>query len=252
MKMQRRLVLALAVTGLLLGAVPARAETEAERVVRKMDQTLTAGTDQYFKWETITKEKGKPDRTMVFEVTIKGTEWRRIELLAPGDIKGIRYLVRTLTQMYVYLPAYRKVRRVASHVKDQSFMGTAMNQDEMAITVFGEANTVKMLEQTDEFWRIEFNEKPGKEFPYAKMIIDINKQYYQPIRLQYFNDRGQHIKTETRTDFHCKGELCHAQVMTMVDHRRNDISTTMIDRDCRVNQNVPDKFFTVRSLQRRR
>jgi len=247
----REALAAVCAAALLLAGAPARSESEAERVVRKMDETLTAGDDQYFVWEMITKEQGKPDRKLLFEVTIKGSEWRRIELLAPGDVKGIRYLVRSLTQMYVYLPAYRKVRRVASHVKDQSFMGSAMNQDEMAITVYGEANTVKMIEQTDRYWRVEFNEQPNKEFPYPRMVIDIDKKYYQPILLKYFNDRGMHIKTETRRDFHCIGEICHAKVMHMIDHRRNDIATTMLEKDWQVNTGTPDSFFSVRSLQRR-
>ena len=233
-------------------SMPVLAETPGERVLRVMDSALTAGDDQYFVWQMTTRERGKPDRRIVFEVTIKGTEWRRIELLAPGDVKGIRYLVRSLTQMYVYLPAYRKVRRVASHVKDQSFMGSAMNQDEMAIVTFSEAMTPKLLSETDVHWKLEVKQREGKEFPYPKMVLDIHKKYKQPSRLEYYNDRNMHIKTETRTDWECDGEIFHARVMNMVDHRRNDIETTMEAKKWKVNTGVPDKFFTVRSLQRRR
>lgn len=37
--------------------------------------------------------------------------------------------------MYVYLPAFGKVRRIASHTKDQGFLGLTFSQDDMATTV---------------------------------------------------------------------------------------------------------------------
>ena len=40
--------------------------------------------------------------------------------------------------------------------------------------------------------------------------------------------------------------------MKLVDHTRNDIYTTMISREWKVDTGVKDSFFTKRSLQRGR
>ena len=45
----------------------------------------------------------------------------------------MKILTRAAQDMYVYLPAFKKVRRLASHVKEQGFMGTAFGHEEMSL-----------------------------------------------------------------------------------------------------------------------
>jgi len=240
---------------LLLGAADAaRADEKGEEIFKTMDRALTSADDQWFEYDFIIQKPGEADRTLVFQVTIKGTRLRRLHFLSPGDVKGMRFLVLSVTQMYVYLPAYRKVRRVASHVRDQGFMGSAHSQDDMSITVYGEFLAGRFLSEDDQTYTVEGTLREGKQFPYPRMVLTIDKKMYQPVKLLYYDDKGKHIKTETRTDWECieDGKICNPAIMKLVDHRRNDVTTILKRRKWKANQNVPDKFFTVRSLQRRR
>jgi len=238
----------------LLLAASARADERGEEIFKKMDAALTSAEDQWFEYDFVIQKPGEPERSLVFQVTIKGEQWRRLHFLAPGDVKGMRFLVLSVSQMYVYLPAYRKVRRVASHIKDQGFMGSAYSQDDMSIVTFSEFPKPRLLSEDDASYTVEGPLREGQSFPYPKIVLTIDKKMYQPVKLLYFDDKGQHVKTEERKDWTCveNGAICAPAVMRLVDHRRGDVASELRSRQWKYNQGVPDKFFTVRSLQRRR
>ncbi len=226
--------------------------TTGDEAIAATDKSMTAFDDQTLVYDMITKEPGRDERILTFRATVKGPEWRRVEFLAPGDIKGMQILVRSVTSMYVYLPAFGKVRRLASHVKEQGFMGTAFGHEDFSLATYGGHFAAKMIEETERSWRVEATRRPGSEVPFPKLIIEIRRDISQPVQIEYFNERGVKTKTETRLEFKCVGTACAPKTITMVDHTRNDMVTTMVRKEWQINANVPDSFFTVRALQRGR
>lgn len=208
--------------GVLLHTSPVLAKDSSD-ILAQVDDALTNAKDQAMEFELVTQEPGKAARNMVFKVFVKGREWRRIDFVAPGDVKGMRILVRSADNMYVYLPAYRKVRRVASHVKEQGFMGTAFSHDEMSLVTFGPTFTSKLVEEGDKFWKLALTRKEGSEFPYAKLNLEVRKDLKQPVEIQYFNEDGVKVKTEVRLGFKCQEGLCAPSVIKMTDHTRNNL-----------------------------
>jgi outer membrane lipoprotein-sorting protein len=228
------------------------AAADGNQVLAQVDAAMTRATDQSFEYEAITKEAGKPERSMAFDVFIKGKEWRRIDFLAPGDVKGMRILVRSVSNLYVYLPAYKKVRRVASHVKEQGFMGTSFSHDEMSLVTFSPVYTAKLLEEADKFWKLEATIKPDAVFPYPRLLMEVRKDIQQPVQIDYFNDKGLHVKTETRLKYSCQDKICTPGIIKMVDHTRGDMESSLNMRKWQPNSGLDDDFFTVRALQRSR
>ena len=147
--MKTKILAVLTLYMLLPTAATAGEESPGERILRLADETMTRAQDQYFIQDLITHEPGKEPRKIKMKAQIKGTKWRRVEFLEPGDVKGMKVLVRSVNQMYVYLPAYRKVRRVASHVRSQGFMGTAFGFDDMSTVVYGDVLRGELMEETD-------------------------------------------------------------------------------------------------------
>ena len=231
-------------------ASPAYADAEGEKAIKTVDDAMTRAKDQMYEYEVTTQEPGKAKTKLTMRVNIKGRNWRLIDFLAPGDIKGMRFLVLSMTQMYVYLPQYQKVRRVASHARSQSFMGTALSQDDASITVFGEAFAGKLLSETKTQWVVEGTKRPGKEAPYAKVQMTISKDVQQPTELLWFNDTGVKLKTETRTEYECQGNICGPKYMKMLDHTRGGMWTEFNRTGWKVNTGIADSEFTPRALQR--
>jgi outer membrane lipoprotein-sorting protein len=240
----------LALLAPLLMAQPALAG-DASEVLAKMDRAMSASEDLYLRYDVVNQEPGKKEpRNMAFTTKVKG-EKSLTEFEAPADLKGTRVLVMSRSQMYVYLPAYRKVRRIASHVTQQGFMGTTYSHDDMSSAPLGEVyQAVKLVEETDTQWQIELAPKAETTAPYPKAVLTVDKKMKQPTVLKYFNDKDVNIKTETRTDFSCEGEVCVPGLLRMEDHTRNGAWTEMRRTEYKINPGFSADVFTTRYLQR--
>ena len=246
----------LVVGAFLVGAAsPARAEQPAERVLRLLDAAMSTAEDQSFEYDVSTWEPGKSERVMGMNVKVKSPGLRRVDFVSPGDVKGMRVLVRSLSEMYVYLPSFHKIRRVAGHVRSQSFMGSALSQDDMSISRYSEAYVAsRMVREDGTSWTIELTRRPQSDFPYARLRITVLKKERMPSEILYFNDAGTQVKSEQRQGYSCKGsprgQVCNAYEMRMTDHTRNGLWTKLIMKKWAINTNVPASFFTQRDLQR--
>jgi len=227
---------------------PAQALT-GDEVIAQMDEAMTRAVDQYFEYDIVTEERGRPSaKTMSIRVWIKG-EKRLTEFLAPGDMKGTKALILSRMQMYIFLPAYNKVRRVASHMTAGSFMGTTFTNEDVSTVTYGPVYGGELLSETDEAWVVKGTPKEGADVNYGSVRFTICKHYIQPLEIRYYNREGVHTKTETRTDYSCEGDVCNAVLMTMTDHSSNDTSTQLIRTGWQVNTGVGDDTFSVRNLQ---
>jgi len=216
-----------------------------------VDQRVNAPTDTWFKFVATTQEAGKAAREMGFEVQNKGTK-RLVKFQSPSDMRGTRVLVLSRQQMWVYLPAYKKVRRVASHVKQQGFMGTMYSDEDMSTTHYGEAYDAAVVSEDDAQITLKLTPKANSKSGYASLEMVLRRDLMLPSEIRFFNDVGQHIKTESRPEYDCAGDLCTPRVMKMVDHTRGDAFTTLEAKERRVNQGIGDSVFSVRSLERGR
>jgi hypothetical protein len=233
----------------LLVAWTAGADEAGDKAIKTLDEAMTVAEDQYNKYKCITQEPGGEQSRLTFEVHNKGAEWRRMEILGPADARGMRVLIRSLTQIYVYMPAHKKVRRVASHIRSRGFMGTTMSFDEMAVATYSPYFTGNLLEETDTHWIVEAILKPGADFPYPRLELEIIKEHGQASTIRYFNDKGVKLKTETRTDYKCRKKICSPKKVKMVDHVAGDRWTELTQLEWKVNTGIKDSHFTVRSLQ---
>ncbi len=232
---------------LALSLAQANAQPNADQIVKDMDAAMNAYRDLSLKYEMIDKQQGRDERKMMFDIDIKG-EMRMTAFDAPADMKGTKVLIVSPTQMYIYLPSYKKVRRIASHVTNQGFMGSAYSNDDMALSRFGDKFSAKLLGEDDATWSLEMTKK-NDDAPYAKIRLTVDKKLHQPIKLEYFNEEGTHIKTETRTKFDCEGNVCAPGEMEMTDHRSEGHSSTLIRRQWKVNPGLSDRVFSKRNLQ---
>jgi outer membrane lipoprotein-sorting protein len=224
------------------------AQTDVDRIMKEMDAAMNAYDDLALTYEMVDKQAGRGERKLTFDIAMKG-EKRFTEFVAPADMKGTKVLIMSPTQMYIYLPSFKKVRRIASHVTNQGFMGTAYSNDDMALSRFGDKYAAKILGQDAATWKLELTKK-SDDAPYDKIVLTVDKKLRQPTELQYFNAEGKHIKTETRRNWSCEGKVCTPGELEMVDHRSNNHSSTLIRRRLKVNPGLDDRVFSKRNLQR--
>lgn len=239
---------ALAAVGVLVCAAPASADEKGDEVIAKMDESMTRADDQYFEFQVINTKPGAEKTEMAFWARIKGNK-RMTEFMRPADLKGTKALVMSSTKMYVYLPSYKKVRRVASHATSGSFMGTALSNEDISTVTYGPTWAGKLDKEDAKSWTVTMTPKGDYEGGYSKLVMTIDKTFIQPLTIDYYDKSGQKARTETREKYSCQGKVCNAEIMTVTD-LASGVSTQMIRRKWKVNTGLEEKYFSVRNLQK--
>jgi len=238
-------LLAIAVS---LAAAPAVAN-EVDDILKRVDANLTMVRDQTYTGEIEVIRGRAVIKRMEFEVKLKGLKQKLVKFTAPGDVRGMAVLTTEDDLMYVYMPAFRRVRRVASHVRNQGFMGTDFSPDEMSNAALSVGWQGKIVDDDDEQWVLELVPKPGHETSYSKMRVTVLKSVYAAVKLECFDARGELVKTQTRSEWKTLGQVTLPTLFTIEDHRTGSKSVMRL-LDCRVNQGIPDSVFTKRALVR--
>jgi outer membrane lipoprotein-sorting protein len=225
------------------------AKDDAEDIIKKADERYNLAKDMIMTMKmTVVDKKGE---TKVRELNMwqKGT-MRLIQFTAPAGDKGIAFLAIDANSTFVYLPAYKKIRRIASHVRNQTFMGTDFSYEDMSATHWGVDYSPKLIDQTDTHWTLEMTPRPGAVVGYSKLRLKITKSYYEIERIEYFNDKGEYYKLEERTGFELyEGKFRTPSRMTMTslkDNHKTIADMVYVDFD----SGLTDELFTRRSLKR--
>jgi outer membrane lipoprotein-sorting protein len=196
---------------------PAKADPAGD-VLTQMDAAMNRAKTLQFDYEITNKEPGKDEKTLAMTVKLKG-EKRYTEFSAPADMKGTKVLILSPTQMYVYLPSYGKVRRIASHTKDQGFLGLTYSQDDMATTSYAPLYNASLAGEDGANYKLVLTGKTA-DTPYAKIEVTVLKDKKVATELKYFNAEGKNTKTEVRSNFSCEGDVCTPGELKMTDNTK--------------------------------
>ena len=231
--------------GLAHGA--AYADEAGDKALSAVEAAMNRASSQYFEYEAVTTEAGKDEKKVGLSVYVQG-EKRHTEFTAPSDLKGVKVLVLSPTEMYVYLPAFGKVRRIASHTSDQSAFGMAYSQVDLATPSYsGQYSAVSSGDTTI------LTPKSGQTPTYGKIELTIAKDQNLPSELKLYDTDGKLVKTETRSDYTCgdgdKKDVCTPGTLKMVDHT-NGLTTTLTRKVWKLSPAIADDLFSKRNLEK--
>ncbi|MFO0591328.1 MAG: outer membrane lipoprotein-sorting protein [Polyangiaceae bacterium] len=237
--------LTIAATTLALGLsqAPAMADDAGDKALTATETEMNKAKTLYFEYEAKTTEAGKADKTVGLNVWIKG-EKRMTEFTSPADLKGTKVLILSPSEMYVYLPAFGKVRRIASHTSDQSAFGMAFAQDDLATQKY--SGQYSASQSGD---KLTLTPKSGQTTSYGKIEMTISKDNKLPTEIKYYNSEGKLVKTETRSGYTKDGDVWTPGTLKMVDHTKN-LTTTMTRKKVKVNESIADDVFSKRNLEK--
>src|SRR5262245_64998757 len=102
-------------------------------MLQKIDKAINPHENRKFTIKMSIREPDGATRVVVINIAERGHGEQRIMLFAePTDVKGMGVLSQDRNTIYVYLPSYNRVRRVAMHARKQSFQGSDFTFDDMA------------------------------------------------------------------------------------------------------------------------
>jgi outer membrane lipoprotein-sorting protein len=215
--------------------------------------TLINGSGQERKRETTGQSK-----------LIKGTtnNMRLVTFLTPSDVKGTKTLLIENSgkddDMWIYLPALKKVRRLVSSDKKSSFVGTDFSYgDVIGHKVADWNHKVLGEEKVDgrDCWSMESLPKTkeiGENSGYSKRTACIDKESYVMLKGEGFDMNGALIKKFKASNIEkVDPKNSKWQPMRLEAENVETKHRTVIEfKNYKVNQGVRDELFTARSLEK--
>jgi hypothetical protein len=256
--MKRRMLLLVLVLPLL--QVSAQ-QPDADQIMNKCRDLSLAGSMSATIKLSITEKNGA-SRNRTISMTTKsfsdGLEKRFIKFIEPSDVRGTAMLVvdnkNAADEMWIYLPALKKTRRIVSSEKGKSFMSSEFsNADMSAPTLSDFINHHIAGSGSGNQWIIEskpVDEDKADEYGYSRKISYISMDKYQVQKMEFYNFDNELFKTiEIRSVYplidgkYMVNDMIASNLLT---NRKSEILFSNINDKATVD----DSYFTVQNLER--
>ena len=176
--------------------------------------------------------------------------------LSPADVKGTAFLVweheDKANDVFIYLPALKKIRRIASEQKHQSFMGSDFSYADMENEDVDDADhRILSEEELDgkRCWVIESIPKADSDSEYGKLTSWVCKVDFIPHKAEFYDKKGRLYKVMKVLRTGPVGDEIlplHFSMENVQKNHKTEISLDKIELD----QEISDKEFTHRAIQR--
>ncbi|MBM3419955.1 MAG: outer membrane lipoprotein-sorting protein [Bacteroidetes bacterium] len=199
-------LISLVITVLLLGASVSGQEDDAASIIeRSREKTMTDRLNAVVTL-TITDRNGAT-RVRINSIVSKkygdGTEKRFLRFQSPAEVQGTTILIHDYRDrqddMWIYLPALKRVRRIVSSDKGKSFMGSEFtNADISSPPAADFVNRHAGGSGESGLWIIEsLPATPVLEtdYGYSRRVSTFEKNTLQLRKMDFFDRSGNMIKT---------------------------------------------------------
>ncbi len=122
-----------------------------------------------------------------------------IRFKSPKDERGTAMLMMEHSDlpsdMYLYLPAYKRTRRIVGGDKKNSFVGSDFSYADMERTYFNQARAEQHSDKSvdgEDCYHLDVF--PKDQSIYKKMELFVRKRDYLTQQIRYYDDRGQFTK----------------------------------------------------------
>ena len=176
----------------------------------------------------------------------------------PRDVKGTALLSFTHKvgpdDQWLYLPALKRVKRIASDNKSGPFMGSEFAYEDISSQEV-DKYTYKFLrdDTLDGMDVFVFERYPvDKKSGYTRQIIWLDKEHYKERKIEYYDRKNALLKTLTFTDYNqYLDTFWRAHTMYMENHQTGK-STTLKQDNYQFQTGLTDRDFDKNSLKRAR
>jgi len=248
--------------GLILPLLQAAAQQpDAAQIMSKSRDLSITGSLSANISLTIT-EKGGSSRSRTISITTKsyadGLEKRIIKFIEPADVRGTSMLVvdnkNSADEMWIYLPALKKTRRIVTSEKGKSFMSSEFSNADMTSPTISDF-THRHLEKsgTNNQWIIEstpVNEDKAEEYGYSRKISYISIDKSQVQKMEFYNFDNELFKIiEIKSIFPLSDGKYLVKNMVannLNTNRKSEILFSNISEGVKVD----DSNFTIQNLER--
>jgi hypothetical protein len=250
----------------LISGLTLQDELTAKKIMDKAFEVTKLAGSEAVSTLTIIDSKGRKrirEIAMVTKLFDNGdTEKRLLRFLAPPDVKGTGLLVFDYEEkdddMWLFMPALRKTRRIVSSERAKSFMGSEFSYADMSPPILDEFTYRILSEKGVEgalCWEIEMvpiDEDVADENGFSKRIAYIGKEDYVIRGAVYYDLDGELHKELSVKEIRELDPVNHRYrpIHMIMVNKQNDRKSILKINEIQFNPNVKDDYFTTRYLER--
>lgn len=173
----------------------------------------------------------------------------------PRDVAGTALLTYTHKQgdddRWLYLPALKRVKRIASNNKSGPFMGSEFAYEDLS-SQEPEKYSYKWLrdEPLDGKAMFVFERYPkDPDSGYTRQVVWMDAAEYRPWKIEYYDRKQSLLKTLTLADYQqYLGKYWRPGKLDMVNHQTGK-STTLLFKDYKFKGGLKERDFDQNALQ---
>lgn len=249
------------ILGLLLPLLPAAAQQPGAVEIMNLSRELSMASSLSATLRLTITEKSGSERNRTISMTTKsfadGLEKRLVRFMEPADVRGTAMLIvdnrNSADEMWIYLPALKKTRRIVSSEKGKSFMSSEFTNADMTSPTVSDFNH-RLLGNTgtEGQWTIEsipVNEDKAEEYGYSRKVSHISKDKYEVMKMEFYNFDGELFKViETKATFQMKDGKYMIKNM-VASNLKTGRKSEILFNNISEGSKVDDSVFSLQNLQ---
>lgn len=204
---------------------------------------------------TLTNKKGKTRTSSLRSITKDDGKKQIIWFLSPADDKGVAFLKIENDdrddEMRMWLPAFKKVRRISAKKRSDSFMGSDMSYEDMSTRQLDEFEFALIGAEVLQDVPCHLLESTPKEkirTEYSRHVSWVDTTLLVPLKEESYDKNGELLKEKyfsytSMKDYHILNEV------TVKNIQKNH-STLLRFENIDVDSGVEDNLFHEKYLKR--
>ena len=245
----------------LVVALPVFSEPTAREIMEEQKERHDTETEVTAEIMLLVDKDGNREQRELrnYSKKVKEGETRFLVVFQqPASVRGTALLTwdyeKRDNDQWMYLPAQKRMRRVAGSSKRGSFMGTDFTFEDLDPEELDNFD-YRILRQEpvegQECWVIEAvpsNSETERSSGYARRVLWVRKDIYFTVRIDFYNRRNVLIKTQTNHDLvNIRGRLWRCQ-KTLMNNLEKDHKTLLGVKSRRIDESIDSEVFTERFI----
>lgn len=259
--MRKMLFLLTAASVLSLQAILAQQSDPVLLMDKSRDLTMS-GNIQSTVTLTISEKNGSV-RTRKLNMITKsyddGTIKRMVKFLDPADVRGTAMLIvdskDAQDDMWIYLPALKKTRRIVSTEKGKSFMSSEFSNADMSSGSNADFKISHLPESgKNDVWVIQnvpVSDDKADEYGFSKKVTYLEKSSLKTKKIDFYNFDGDLFKTiEIVATQPLTGKEGYVMTDMLAKNHLNGRSSRVKFDQVNTTASIPDNTFIADNLSR--
>ena len=226
-----------------------------DQLVQNMEDRVTPKDSKVDIVMTLTNKKGKIRKSSLRSITKDDGAKQIIWFLSPADDKGVSFLKiehdNKDDEMRIWLPDFKKIRRISASKRSDSFMGSDMSYEDMSNRKANEfIFEIVGSETYNNVTCYLLKSKPKENFPteYSQHISWVDSILFVPIKEHSYDKMGKLLKEKYFT----YTLINEYQILTeiQVKNIQKNHNTILTFNNIELDRGVEDGYFHERYLQR--